>query len=172
MDGNKTQMKGRRGADKRLHAMLRPVRNLKAALYFVMSAITARALESTSRSLMETMSAVGSMGLPALAGADFGGAEATEGMTWLRGVALGPDWASRLCKFKGSDMVTVGQQCSSQRCLMDSKKKTSQRNGSRGGATQMRAAAAARQQYSHASSRITAKRCRVMATCQKEEYSA
>ena len=142
-------MKGRRGADKRLHAMLRPVRNLKAALYFVMSAITARALESTSRSLMETMSAVGSMGLPALAGADFGGAEATEGMTWLRGVALGPDWASRLCKFKGIDMVTDGQQCSSQRCLMDSKKKTSQRNGSRDGATQMRAAAAARQQYYH-----------------------
>ena len=87
---------GRRAAHKRLHAMLRPMRNLKAALYFVMSAITARALAFTSRSLMVMRSAVGSMGLPELAGADGAGTEATDGMTWLSGVAFGPACASRL----------------------------------------------------------------------------
>ena len=90
----------------RLHAMLRPLRNLKAALYLVMSAITARALASTSRSLTVIVLGVSSMGLPGLAAADCGGIEATDGMTWFRGVGLWPPAASRLCKFKGRDIKT------------------------------------------------------------------
>jgi len=46
------------------------------------------------------------MGLPGLAAADCGGIEATDGMTWFRGVGLWPPAASRLCKFKGRDIKT------------------------------------------------------------------